>query len=50
MCAYIQALRSKYSVELIKVFHIVTNGQIYCPVHNQIHEFKEDEKHEKEVH
>lgn len=42
-CAYLKAIRSKYSNEFIKAFHIVTKGIIYCPICQKKHEFKEDE-------
>ena len=38
----IQALRAKYSNELIQAFHIVTDGEIYCPVCQTTHEFKKE--------
>lgn len=44
-CAYLKAIRSKYSNEVIKAFHVCTNGVIYCPICRKDHEFKEEEEH-----
>jgi hypothetical protein len=42
-CEYLKAIRSKYSTNLIKAFHIVTKGVIYCPICQTTHDFKEVE-------
>ena len=46
-CNYLKAIRSKYSIGVIKAFHIATNGVIYCPICQKDHEFKEDGKYAK---
>lgn len=46
-CEYIKAIRSKYSTEVIKAFHVVTKGIIFCPICRKDHEFKEDEEDAK---
>lgn len=46
-CEYIKAIRKKYTIGVIKAFHVVTNGIIYCPICRTDHEFKEEENYEK---
>ena len=48
-CPYIRELKKCFSPELIKAFHIITGGEIYCPIHQENHEFTEEDEHETET-